>query len=172
MGWCLLVSPSQRDHLSEWRCESEQVFSVHAPACVQWAWPRQMTPPYPPPAPPPTYEPGETRAADTSDGSISATPTVSSSSSSSVSGSSQEPQPLTRPIRSNPCQDWARLVYSGDRRRWHSCCFSSRRSARTLRWQPGWFPLEITESAASDPRWPSAAAPGWLRQSCCSYWEW
>lgn len=143
--WSLLVPPSQQDHPREWRCKSEQVFSVHAPACmrVQWAWPGGWLPVSSPRRL--TYEPGETRAAETSDGSISATPSVSSTSS-SRSVSSVQPQPLTRQIPSKPRQDSTRPARCGGHSSWHSGCFSPRRSPGTLRWQRGWCPLEITET--------------------------
>lgn len=50
------------------------------------------------------------------------------------------------PIPSDPRQDSTQLASCGGGRRWHSCCFSPGRSPGTLRWQPGWFPLEISES--------------------------
>lgn len=109
------------------RCKSKQIFSaayIRARVCVQWAWREQTTPRHPTPTatthPRLTYEPGKTRAADKSDGSISATPPVSLSSSSSsssfVPGSIEEPQPLTQLTRSDPILARTRLVDCGDTR--------------------------------------------------------
>lgn len=108
------------------RVSNTKVFSVHAPACVcavGVARADDSSAPRPPPPCRLTYEPGETRAGETSDGSISATPSVSSSSSSTVSGSSEEPQPLTRPILTDPIRSLPGL---------DSTCLLWRQAAVTL----------------------------------------